>query len=869
MKHFILALLLTMTAQAVTIHDIQYTTNAGGGTYPSPLVGQSVTFTGVVTATGYYDTRYFVEDVAGGAWSGVLVWDSSTQPDVGDLLQITGEVYEYSGHTEISPVTQVQVLATGQALPAAVEISTGDLDEGEAWEGVLVRFNNVSVTQAPNSYNEWYVSDGSGACQVDDAILALEESGLDPATGDSFSMLRGIVDYQYSVHALNPRTTLDWTLAGAALSLTAHDLEWEVGTSDVCQLQTRELDPSDAVDSYTLEFTLPAGLVGTPVLSSTGTLSAGGSLSLQSTGSNSWRITASFGAALTGSDPLIGIELSGLEIGTGTFDLTAATLGDTSVSQLVDGALSVTAAPPAIGDTLTLIMKPLLNIPQICTPGESFTCLADAATSATGWNAAILREGLRQELSVESAVYQFGVGWWELALRLDSPQWYGLADLELSVTGEPTDTTWHAVQILPDLPDEFYIAQVTDTHLPTSMYYTEEGALQDSSSVEDLRAVFEDLAIINPAFLLHTGDLIHEGELEDFLQARYYTRAQRLLAECEVPVYLVAGNHDLGGWDETPPEDGTSRRDWWRFFGWKHLDNPPAQEPWYTQNYSFDYGPLHLTGMEAYDNYDEWRYSIYGATSFTSGQLNWLDQDLQAADPALTKVLFYHYDFADQLNLASLGVQLALWGHIHSNSGSIGSAPYDLATACCTNGNKAFRLIRVTQSGIQPLATSYATTSQLRLTVSPANDGSCDSVRVSVSNNYDLDFPEAMIRLRLQPGLSTVETSTGSIQQILQVDGATLVELSLPLTAGAGRNATVVGHALALEAPDLCITALSGVVQLQWAEVSGAEAYRVEAAPSMLGPWSDVTQQGVFVGATWYGAMSAGCECFRVIATAP
>ena len=56
-------------------------------------------------------------------------------------------------------------------------------------------------------------------------------------------------------------------------------------------------------------------------------------------------------------------------------------------------------------------------------------------------------------------------------------------------------------------------------------------------------------------------------KLEDYLGSRYYSRAQQLLREFQVPVYLTAGNHDLGGWDDTPPADGTARRDWWRTGG--------------------------------------------------------------------------------------------------------------------------------------------------------------------------------------------------------------------------------------------------------------------------------------------------------------
>jgi len=112
--------------------------------------------------------------------------------------------------------------------------------------------------------------------------------------------------------------------------------------------------------------------------------------------------------------------------------------------------------------------------------------------------------------------------------------------------------------------------------------------------------------------VLLTGDMINEGELEDFENRRVYTKAQKLLEELEVPLYLTSGNHDIGGWSSTPPSQGTARRDWWRFFGWGWLLDPPAADPYYTQNYSFDYGPIHYIGMEAYLNYDNYLYYIYG-----------------------------------------------------------------------------------------------------------------------------------------------------------------------------------------------------------------------------------------------------------------
>ena len=99
-----------------------------------------------------------------------------------------------------------------------------------------------------------------------------------------------------------------------------------------------------------------------------------------------------------------------------------------------------------------------------------------------------------------------------------------------------------------------------------------------------------------------------------------------------------------------------------------------------THDYSFNYGNTHYTGLEAYINYDNYLNYIYRAESFIESQITWLNADLAAAGD-MNKVLFYHYDFNDQLDLSSLGVDMALWGHNHKNTGSIYSRPYNLSTA--------------------------------------------------------------------------------------------------------------------------------------------------------------------------------------------
>jgi len=207
--------------------------------------------------------------------------------------------------------------------------------------------------------------------------------------------------------------------------------------------------------------------------------------------------------------------------------------------------------------------------------------------------------------------------------------------------------------------------------------------------MHDLREVIKDINLIHPEFVLFTGDIVNEGELEDFENRRVYTKAQQLISEFEVPVYLETGNHDVGGWDSTPPPQGTARRNWWRFFGWNWLEDPPAVTPCHTLNYSFNYGDVHYIGMDSYINYDNFMYNAFGDQSFTDAQIQWLDDDLQQYASSETFVLFYHNDFSVQIDLAQLDVDMALWGHIHSNSGDIDSHPYNLATKSTCDGNRA------------------------------------------------------------------------------------------------------------------------------------------------------------------------------------
>jgi len=139
-----------------------------------------------------------------------------------------------------------------------------------------------------------------------------------------------------------------------------------------------------------------------------------------------------------------------------------------------------------IGDTLTVIMRPLVNIPSIVRPGDtlSIECEADPATS--GWSAE-LRHGLLQiPLEMLSSSYDPSTLWWTLSARVPSVSLYELYDLWVTADGGIVDCTRSAVDVIPEYKDDYYFIFIADTHLPTHKYNYQSGAGNDTSEVLDL-----------------------------------------------------------------------------------------------------------------------------------------------------------------------------------------------------------------------------------------------------------------------------------------------------------------------------------------------------------------------------------------------
>ncbi|NOZ07474.1 MAG: T9SS type A sorting domain-containing protein [FCB group bacterium] len=230
---------VVVSGGTLTLYDIQYTDVPGSGNdcYPSTMVGQTVSVTGIVTAVNG-SGRFFLEDPSFDSWGGIYVYDSNVGPTRGDELTVTAPISEYYGLTELGSVSAFVVNSTGNAV-APVDITTGELSEAcsmtaEAYEGMLVRLTNVTVTQAQDNHGQWYVDDGTGPCQIDDGMWV--GGDLTPAVGDFYPEIIGAVDYSYSEYGINPRDEADLGGSSGPVEVSIHDLQFTTtaGSGEDC-----------------------------------------------------------------------------------------------------------------------------------------------------------------------------------------------------------------------------------------------------------------------------------------------------------------------------------------------------------------------------------------------------------------------------------------------------------------------------------------------------------------------------------------------------------------------------------------------------------------------------------------------------------
>lgn len=153
------------------IFDIQFSLD-GSGT--SPLVGQTVTFRGIVTSsTKQHDLGYlYVQDQGGSEWSGVwCVGAGITNFFRDEEVIITGQVNESFGMTQVN-VSNIQLTGNRATIqPTVIDPSDTALQAHFGWEkyeGVLVEYRlpssqKLTINETDMGFGDYNVSAVIGA----------------------------------------------------------------------------------------------------------------------------------------------------------------------------------------------------------------------------------------------------------------------------------------------------------------------------------------------------------------------------------------------------------------------------------------------------------------------------------------------------------------------------------------------------------------------------------------------------------------------------------------------------------------------------------------------------------------------------------
>jgi hypothetical protein len=178
----------------------------------------------VVTSPFFKDKNgngnVFIAEAAGGEYSGIQIYiyaDVTAEleaamkvPKLGDVLTISGQYTEFYDYSELtlSKADNLTITGTGTvpdpAVVAPADIATGG-SKAEAYEGVLVRVEDVTVTAPVVEFGEFTVT---GGLVVDD-LFFLPDPGPQPAMDQAYTSITGLLAYSFEVFKLSPRGTED------------------------------------------------------------------------------------------------------------------------------------------------------------------------------------------------------------------------------------------------------------------------------------------------------------------------------------------------------------------------------------------------------------------------------------------------------------------------------------------------------------------------------------------------------------------------------------------------------------------------------------------------------------------------------------
>ncbi len=279
------------------------------------------------------------------------------------------------------------------------------------------------------------------------------------------------------------------------------------------------------------------------------------------------------------------------------------------------------------------LQKPAVVVPFLGFAGDDFELLVSHSSTPTGLTATILGNECSYSLVPETPA--FDGTYWRIWCSVPMSVEHGIYDLVITL-GSVADTQIHAICVVEDMPTSFTILHITDPHFGTT----------GTGHVDNRERVKKVVELVNPAFIMLTGDITDTGTQAQFRE--FLTWMHGITA----PVFGIPGNHD-----------------WNNIANYKSLLTEIV-------DYSFDYGNTHIVMLDSGNDNGSPLWQCYG---FTTAQLDWFVDDMDAHVGAAHYIVGTHGPFFDELTpnvegrddfvrlCGDYGVAAVLAGHTHLN----------------------------------------------------------------------------------------------------------------------------------------------------------------------------------------------------------
>jgi 3',5'-cyclic AMP phosphodiesterase CpdA len=322
------------------------------------------------------------------------------------------------------------------------------------------------------------------------------------------------------------------------------------------------------------------------------------------------------------------------------------------VPNYADDFSPMPSLPPGEALRIQEIKFPVQGRPVLLRPGDELRVVVDLDKDPASANMSLVSLRLRSHRPALRSVLDLSSGatvtedlaenlFLVTALLPTSGVAYDLYDLELeAVSGADSysDVQPRCVKVLDRFRDSYTFVHLSDVHQGDP-----RGTADNRYPQEIIDGIVRTLNFVQPEFVVISGDLAY-GE-EYFNE---FPDSMRTFDRALFPTFAVPGNHDAQrNVFGAPINDG---RDYFRGF-------------WGPPYHSFDYGPLHLVGLDSMDrpradrriglDSEGVHADFWGGIDLHDGsggmipepQMDWLEADLeQASQRGQASVLYLHHD---------------------------------------------------------------------------------------------------------------------------------------------------------------------------------------------------------------------------------